>query len=55
MHVASAIEQIKSRYRALGPVMDERMRRLLTVSHFRRNPAAMKFVGGTQAECDFSF
>ena len=27
MHVASAIEQIKSRYRALGPVMDERMRR----------------------------
>ena len=27
MHVASVIEQIKSRYRALGPVMDERMRR----------------------------
>ena len=27
MHVASSIEQIKSRYRALVPVMDERMRR----------------------------
>jgi len=30
---------------------------VLTVSHFRRNLAAMKFVGGTQAQagCDFGF
>ena len=30
---------------------------LLTVSHFRRNLAAMKFVGGEQAQagCDFGF
>src|SRR5450756_116653 len=27
MHVASAIRQIKSRYRSLAPLMDERLRR----------------------------
>ena len=31
--------------------------KLLTVSHFRTNPAAMNFVGGKQAQagCDFGF
>ena len=35
----------------------ERSGLLLTVSHFRRNLAAMKFVGGEQAQagCDFGF
>jgi hypothetical protein len=30
---------------------------VLTVSHFRRNPAAMSFVGGKQAQsgCDLGF
>jgi len=30
---------------------------VLTVSHFRGNPAAMNFVGGKQAQtgCDFGF
>ena len=27
MHIAAVVEQIRSRYRSLGPVMDERVRR----------------------------